>query len=162
MFFVTTQELEDRWPDYTPKQREDAICKEHHTVFLMQIGDDLKRSGKPHDGRAPDYDDWDLNGDLLFWNDPLQCSYELSSMGIRVSPESMDRQLTMAGCDDRRTLPFHKAVLNGELPYTIGGGIGQSRLCMLLIGTAHIGEVQVSLWDEATRKTCEDAGVMLL
>ena len=162
VYFVTTQELEDRWPDYTPKQREDAICKEHHTVFLMQIGDDLHRSGKPHDGRAPDYDDWDLNGDLLFWNDPLQCSYELSSMGIRVSPESMDRQLTMAGCDDRRSLPFHKAVLAGELPYTIGGGIGQSRLCMLLLGSVHIGEVQASVWDKATREACAKAGIPLL
>ena len=124
----------------------------------MKIGAPLK-SGKPHDGRAPDYDDWDLNGDLLFWNEPLQCSYELSSMGIRVSPESMDRQLTMAGCDDRRTLPFHKAVLSGELPYTIGGGIGQSRLCMLLLGSAHIGEVQASVWDEATRAACAKAGI---
>ena len=105
---------------------------------------------------------WDLNGDLLFWNEPLQCSYELSSMGIRVSPESMDRQLTAAGCDDRRTLPFHKAVLNGELPYTIGGGIGQSRLCMLLLGSAHIGEVQASVWDAATREACEKAGIPLL
>ena len=161
VIFITTQELEDKYPDLTPKERENAFVKENGTTFLMKIGAPLK-SGKPHDGRAPDYDDWDLNGDLLFWNDPLQCSYELSSMGIRVSPESMDKQLTMAGCDDRRALPFHKAVLNGELPYSIGGGIGQSRLCMLLIGTAHIGEVQVSLWDEATRKTCEDAGVMLL
>ena len=110
----------------------------------------------------PDYDDWDLNGDLLFWNEPLQCSYELSSMGIRVSPESMDRQLTAAGCDDRRELPFHKAVLNGELPYTIGGGIGQSRLCMLLLGSAHIGEVQASVWDSATREACEKAGIPLL
>ncbi len=131
--FITTQELEDKYPDLTPKERENAIVKENGTTFLMKIGAPLK-SGKPHDGRAPDYDDWDLNGDLLFWNDPLQCSYELSSMGIRVSPESMDKQLTMAGCDDRRVLPFHKAVLNGELPYTIGGGIGQSRLCMLLLG----------------------------
>ena len=127
----------------------------------MKIGAPLK-SGKPHDGRAPDYDDWDLNGDLLFWNEPLQCSYELSSMGIRVSPESMDRQLTMAGCDDRRALPFHKAVLSGELPYTIGGGIGQSRLCMLLLGSAHIGEVQVSTWDDETIETCRDAGIILL
>ena len=127
----------------------------------MKIGAPLK-SGKPHDGRAPDYDDWDLNGDLLFWNDPLQCSYELSSMGIRVSPESMDKQLTMAGCDDRRALPFHKAVLNGELPYSIGGGIGQSRLCMLLLGSVHIGEVQASVWDEATRETCAKAGIPLL
>ena len=123
--FITTQELEDQYPDLTPKERENAFVKEHGTTFLMKIGAPLK-SGKPHDGRAPDYDDWDLNGDLLFWNDPLQCSYELSSMGIRVSPESMDKQLTMAGCDDRRALPFHKAVLNGELPYSIGGGIGQS------------------------------------
>ena len=161
VFFITTQELEDLYPDLTPKQREDEILKENGTTFLMKIGAPLK-SGKPHDGRAPDYDDWDLNGDLLFWNEPLQCSYELSSMGIRVSPESMDRQLTMAGCDDRRTLPFHKAVLNGELPYTIGGGIGQSRLCMLLLGSAHIGEVQASVWDEATRAACAKAGIPLL
>ena len=159
--FITTQELEDKYPDLTPKERENAFVKENGTTFLMKIGAPLK-SGKPHDGRAPDYDDWDLNGDLLFWNEPLQCSYELSSMGIRVSPESMDRQLTMAGCDDRRTLPFHKAVLNGELPYTIGGGIGQSRLCMLLLGSAHIGEVQASVWDEATRAACAKAGIPLL
>ena len=159
--FVTTQELEDKYPDLTPKERENAIVKENGTTFLMKIGAPLK-SGKPHDGRAPDYDDWDLNGDLLFWNEPLQCSYELSSMGIRVSPESMDRQLTAAGCDDRRELPFHKAVLNGELPYTIGGGIGQSRLCMLLLGSAHIGEVQASVWDEATRTACAKAGIPLL
>ena len=161
VFFITTQELEDKYPDLTPKERENAIVKENGTTFLMKIGAPLK-SGKPHDGRAPDYDDWDLNGDLLFWNEPLQCSYELSSMGIRVSPESMDKQLTMAGCDDRRVLPFHKAVLNGELPYTIGGGIGQSRLCMLLLGSAHIGEVQASVWDEATREACAKAGIPLL
>ena len=161
VYFITTQELEDKYPDLTPKERENAFVKENGTTFLMKIGAPLK-SGKPHDGRAPDYDDWDLNGDLLFWNEPLQCSYELSSMGIRVSPESMDRQLTMAGCDDRRTLPFHKAVLNGELPYTIGGGIGQSRLCMLLLGSAHIGEVQASVWDEATRAACAKAGIPLL
>ena len=159
--FITTQELEDKYPDLTPKERENAIVKENGTTFLMKIGAPLK-SGKPHDGRAPDYDDWDLNGDLLFWNEPLQCSYELSSMGIRVSPESMDRQLTAAGCDDRRKLPFHKAVLNGELPYTIGGGIGQSRLCMLLLGSAHIGEVQASVWDNTTREACEKAGIPLL
>ena len=159
--FITTQELEDKYPDLTPKERENAFVKENGTTFLMKIGAPLK-SGKPHDGRAPDYDDWDLNGDLLFWNNPLQCSYELSSMGIRVSPESMDKQLTMAGCDDRRTLPFHKAVLSGELPYTIGGGIGQSRLCMLLLGSAHIGEVQASVWDEATREACQKAGIPLL
>ena len=161
VYFITTQELEDQYPDLTPKERENAFVKEHGTTFLMKIGAPLK-SGKPHDGRAPDYDDWDLNGDLLFWNDPLQCSYELSSMGIRVSPESMDKQLTMAGCDDRRALPFHKAVLNGELPYSIGGGIGQSRLCMLLLGSAHIGEVQASVWDAATREACAKAGIPLL
>ena len=159
--FITTQELEDQYPDLTPKERENAFVQEHGTTFLMKIGAPLK-SGKPHDGRAPDYDDWDLNGALLFWNDPLQCSYELSSMGIRVSPESMDKQLTMAGCDDRRALPFHKAVLNGELPYSIGGGIGQSRLCMLLLGSAHIGEVQASVWDAATREACAKAGIPLL
>ena len=159
--FVTSQELEDLYPDFTAKERENAFVREHPVSFLIGIGGKL-RSGKPHDGRAPDYDDWDLNGDLLFWNDPLQCSYELSSMGIRVSPESMDRQLTMAGCDDRRALPFHKAVLNGELPYSIGGGIGQSRLCMLLLGSAHIGEVQASVWDEATRAACAKAGIPLL
>ena len=159
--FVTKQELEDKYPDLTPKERENAFVKENGTTFLMKIGAPL-RSGKPHDGRAPDYDDWDLNGDLLFWNDPLQCSYELSSMGIRVSPERMARQLTMAGCDDRRALPFQKAVLAGELPYTIGGGIGQSRLCMLLLGSVHIGEVQASVWDKATREACAKAGIPLL
>ena len=161
VFFITTQELEDKYPDLTPKERENAFVKENGTTFLMKIGAPLK-SGKPHDGRAPDYDDWDLNGDLLFWNEPLQCSYELSSMGIRVSPESMDKQLTMAGCDERRSLPFHKAVLAGELPYTIGGGIGQSRLCMLLLGSVHIGEVQASVWDKATREACAKAGILLL
>ena len=162
VYFVSTQELEDRWPDLTPKQREDAICREHHTVFLMQIGGALKRSGKPHDGRAPDYDDWSLNGDILFWNPVLERSFEISSMGIRVDEASMDSQLRIRGCDDRRALPFHKLLLSGELPLTIGGGIGQSRLCMLMIGTCHIGEVQVSLWDKDTVDTCEKAGVMLL
>ena len=161
VFFITTQELEDLYPDLTPKQREDEICKKKGVVFLMQIGKILK-SGIKHDGRAPDYDDWELNGDILYWNEVLGRAFEISSMGIRVDPKSLDSQLTIAGCDDRRALPFHKMLLNGELPLTMGGGIGQSRLCMLLIGTAHIGEVQVSLWDEATRKTCEDAGVTLL
>ena len=159
--FVTGQELEDRWPDMTSKEREHAIAKECGTVFLMKIGRKQK-SGKPHDGRAPDYDDWDLNGDILFWNEVLQSSIEISSMGIRVSPESLDRQLTEAGCDDRRELPFHKMLLNNELPLTMGGGVGQSRLCMLMIGTCHIGEVQSSLWDEETKKTCQDAGILLL
>ncbi|MCI6586429.1 MAG: aspartate--ammonia ligase [Oscillibacter sp.] len=162
VYFVTTQELEDRWPDYTPKQREDAICKEHHTVFLMQIGDDLHRSGKPHDGRAPDYDDWALNGDILMYNPVLDRSFEISSMGIRVDEVSMDYQLHKRGCDDRRELPFHKMLLAGELPLTIGGGIGQSRLCMLMIGTCHIGEVQASLWDTETLDACAKAGVMIL
>ena len=161
VFFITTQELEDLYPDLTPKQREDEICKKKGVVFLMQIGKILK-SGIKHDGRAPDYDDWELNGDILYWNEVLGHAFEISSMGIRVDPKSLDSQLTIADCDDRRALPFHKMLLNGELPLTMGGGIGQSRLCMLLIGTAHIGEVQVSLWDEATRKTCEGAGVMLL
>ena len=161
VFFITTQELEDLYPDLTPKQREDEICKKKGVVFLMQIGKILK-SGIKHDGRAPDYDDWELNGDILYWNEVLGRAFEISSMGSRVDPKSLDSPLTIAGCDDRRALPFHKMLLNGELPLTMGGGIGQSRLCMLLIGTAHIGEVQVSLWDEATRKTCEDAGVMLL
>lgn len=159
--FITTQELEDLYPALTPKQREDAYVKAHGTTFLMQIGKPLK-SGLPHDGRAPDYDDWDLNGDILFWNDTLQCSYELSSMGIRVSPESLDRQLNAAGCNDRRSLPFHKALLAGELPYSIGGGIGQSRLCMLLLGSCHIGEVQASVWDKATKEACAKAGIELL
>ena len=161
VFFITTQELEDKYPDLTPKQREDAICREHGTVFLMQIGLTL-HSGIKHDGRAPDYDDWTLNGDLLFWNDVLGRAFEISSMGIRVSPESLDHQLTVSGCDDRRELPFHKMLLAGELPLTMGGGIGQSRLCMLMIGTAHIGEVQVSLWDDDTLKACADAGILLL
>ncbi len=159
--FITTQELEDLYPDLTPKERENTFLREHHTVFLMKIGGKLK-SGQPHDGRAPDYDDWELNGDLLFWNRTLERAFEVSSMGIRVSPESLDRQLTLAGCEERRDLPFHKALLNGELPYTIGGGIGQSRLCMLLLGSAHIGEVQCSVWDNETKRICAEAGIPLL
>ena len=159
--FITSQELEDLWPELTPKERENAFVKEHKTVFIQQIGGKL-RSGKPHDGRAPDYDDWDLNGDLLFWHEPLGLALEISSMGIRVNPESLDRQLTLAGCDARRELPFHQMLLNGELPLTIGGGIGQSRLCMLLLGKAHIGEVQASLWDEETKRLCKEAGIVLL
>ena len=159
---ITTQELEDMFPDIpVPSDRENAFLEKHGTVLLTQIGGKLK-SGKPHDGRAPDYDDWALNGDILFWNPVLGRAFEISSMGVRVDPESMDRQLTLAGCDDRRALPFHKMLLNGELPLTIGGGIGQSRLCMLMIGCAHIGEVQSSLWDEETLRVCREAGVMLL
>ena len=161
VFFLTTQELEDMYPALTPKEREDAICREHGVVFLMQIGKTL-RSGIKHDGRAPDYDDWELNGDILYWNDVLGRAFEISSMGIRVDEESLDRQLTLAGCDNRRDLPFHRMLLGGELPLTMGGGIGQSRLCMLLIGTAHIGEVQVSLWDRETQSVCEEKGILLL
>ena len=161
VYFITTQELEDRYPDLTPNERETAICREHHTVFLMQIGKTLK-SGKKHDGRAPDYDDWDLNGDILMWNPVLERSFEISSMGIRVDEESLDRQLTLADCNERRELPFHKMLLNGELPLTMGGGIGQSRLCMLMLGTCHIGEVQASLWDKETIEACEKAGITLL
>ena len=159
--FLTTQELEDRWPEKTPKEREDAICREHHTVFLMQIGGKL-RSGEKHDGRAPDYDDWALNGDILMWNPVLEKAFEISSMGIRVDEESLARQLKLAGCEERAELPFHKMLLNGKLPLTMGGGIGQSRLCMLMIGTCHIGEVQASLWDEETLRGCEAAGITLL
>ena len=162
VYFITTQELEDRFPDLTPSERETEICRKHHTVFLMQIGDDLKRSGKPHDGRAPDYDDWSLNGDIIMYNPVLDSAFEISSMGIRVDEASMDYQLHKRGCDDRRELPFHKMLLSGQLPLTIGGGIGQSRLCMLMIGTCHIGEVQASLWDEATVDGCAAHGVMLL
>ena len=161
VFFITAQKLEDMYPQLTPKEREGIITKKHKTVFIQQIGGKLK-SGKPHDGRAPDYDDWSLNGDLLFWHEPLQCALEISSMGIRVDPESLDKQLSLAGCDSRRELPFHKMLLNGELPLTIGGGIGQSRLCMLLLGKAHIGEVQASLWDEETKRLCKEAGIVLL
>ena len=161
MFAITTQELEDMYPDLTPKEREDAITKKHGTVLLMQIGGKLK-NGKPHDGRAPDYDDWELNGDILFYNELLGRAFEISSMGIRVDEDSLDRQLTERGCDDRRELPFHKALLNGELPLTIGGGIGQSRLCMLMMGCAHIGEVQSSIWDKDTIDGCKKAGIKLL
>lgn len=159
--FITTQELEDRYPHLPPKAREDAYLKEVKTAFIMQIGGKL-RSGVRHDGRAPDYDDWSLNGDIVFWSDVLGRAFEVSSMGIRVDPAAMDAQLREAGCDARRELPFHKMVLDGTLPLTMGGGIGQSRLSMLLLGKAHIGEVQVSLWDEETKTACEAAGVALL
>lgn len=159
--FITTQELEDRYPNLSPKEREEVYVKEHKTVFLMQIGDLLK-SQIPHDGRAPDYDDWQLNGDILFYSEILDCVLEVSSMGIRVDAKSLDSQLKKSGCDDRRELPFHRLLLDGRLPLTIGGGIGQSRLCMLLLEKVHIGEVQVSLWDEETRKHCKEAHVTLL
>ena len=159
--FITSQELEDLYPDLTSKERENALLKEHKTAFIMQIGDRLQ-SGKPHDNRAPDYDDWQLNGDILFWDDILGCAMEISSMGIRVDEKSLDEQLTKANANERRTLPFHKALLAGQLPLTMGGGIGQSRLSMLLLGKAHIGEVQVSLWDDDTKRACKENGIVLL
>ena len=159
--FITTQELEDRYPELTPKERENAITRECGTVFLMQIGGKL-RSGQPHDGRAPDYDDWTLNGDLLVYNRVLGTAFELSSMGIRVDEDALLRQLDAAGCPDRAKLPFQKAIINEELPYTIGGGIGQSRICMFFLRKAHIGEVQSSLWPEAIAKECEKNGIQLL
>jgi len=161
IFFVTTQELEDMYPDKTPEEREDLITKEKGAVFIMKIGDVLK-SGEKHGGRAPDYDDWELNGDIILWDEVLDRAVELSSMGIRVDAEAMDRQLTKAGCDDRRQLAFHKAILEDRLPYTIGGGIGQSRLCMFFLRKAHIGEVQVSVWPEEMIKICEENNIYLL
>jgi len=159
--FVTTQQLEDMYPDKTPKERENIFVREHRSVFIMQIGDVLK-SGVKHDGRAPDYDDWALNGDIMFWGDTLDCAVEISSMGIRVDEASMDSQLTKAGCGNRRSLPFHKMLLDGKLPLTMGGGIGQSRLCMLLLKKAHIGEVQVSVWNEKMTAECRAAGINIL
>lgn len=159
--FVTSQQLEDAYPELTPKQRENAYLREHKTAFIIGIGGAL-RSGQKHDGRAPDYDDWNLNGDIMFWEDVLGCAMEVSSMGIRVDPASLDRQLSVSGCNERRELPYHKMLLAGELPLTIGGGIGQSRLSMLLLGKAHIGEVQASIWDEYTEKVCSETGVTLL
>ena len=159
--FVTTQELEDMYPSLSSSERENEYVKEHKTAFIMQIGGAL-RSGKPHDGRAPDYDDWQLNGDIFFWDDVRKCGVEISSMGIRVDAQSLDKQLKIAGCDNRREFAFHKMLLEDKLPLTIGGGIGQSRLCMLMLGCAHIGEVQSSIWDERTVRECEKAGITLL
>lgn len=159
--FVTTQELEDRYPEFTPKQRETAYARQHNTLCILQIGDTL-RSGEKHDGRAPDYDDWMLNADIMFYNPVMDSAIEISSMGIRVDSEALQRQLKKAGCEERGKLPFHKQLLEGALPLTIGGGIGQSRLSMLILGKAHIGEVQVSIWDNETRRICEEAGVQLL
>ena len=161
IFFITSQELEDMYPTLTGKERENAIVKEKGSVFLMQIGG-LLRSGKIHDGRAPDYDDWSLNGDILVYNPMLDSSLELSSMGIRVDKESLMHQLTVRGCLERTELPFHKALLNDELPFTIGGGIGQSRMCMLFLRKAHIGEVQSSIWPAEMVKECEEKGIHLL
>ena len=161
VFFITTQELENLYPNLTPKERENAIVKEHSTVFLMQVGDVLT-SGERHDGRAPDYDDWTLNGDLLYYFEPLDCALEIMSMGIRVDEEALESQLKKANAEDRKNLPFHKKLLAGELPLTMGGGIGQSRLCMLLLQKAHIGEVQVSLWPDEMRKICEEHKMHIL
>jgi len=159
--FITTQELEDMYPELDDHGRENAYVREHHTACIMQIGGKL-RSGKPHGGRAPDYDDWNLNCDIFFWNEVLGQALEISSMGIRVDAQALDRQLTLANCDNRRELPFHKMLLANELPLTIGGGIGQSRLCMLMMHCAHIGEVQSSVWDDQTVAVCEQHGVRLL
>ena len=159
--FLTSQQPEDEYPTLTPKQREDAAAKKYGAIFISQIGGKL-RSGKPHDGRAPDYDDWELNGDILVWYPVLDRAVELSSMGIRVSPESLARQLELAGCPERAQLEFHRALLAGELPYTIGGGIGQSRVCMVLLEKAHVGEVQVSVWPQEMISTCDANGIHLL
>lgn len=159
--FITTQELEDMYPDKTAKERENLIAKEKGAVFLSRIGGVL-RSGERHDGRAPDYDDWDLNGDILVYYPVLDMALELSSMGIRVDEESLARQLMIAGCEDRAELPFQKSVLNGELPYTIGGGIGQSRICMFFLQRAHIGEVQSSIWPEEVHRLAKENGVNIL
>ena len=159
--FVTTQVLEDMYPEMTAHERENAFVKEHKTACILQIGGKLK-SGKPHDGRAPDYDDWSLNCDIMFWDEILDRALEISSMGIRVDAKTLENQLTIAGCEERKELPFHKMLLNHQLPLTIGGGIGQSRMCMLMMGCAHIGEVQSSIWDQETITACEAAGIRLL
>jgi len=161
IYFITTQELEDKYPDLSTKEREDAICKEHGAVFLMKIGGLLK-SGEKHDGRSPDYDDWNLNGDILFWYPLFNKAVELSSMGIRVDEESLDHQLRVSGNDYRRKFEFHKLLLEGKLPYTIGGGIGQSRICMVFLNKAHIGEVQASIWDEKNLRICKENNIRLL
>lgn len=159
--FITSQELLDMYPKLNQKEREDAIVREKGAVFIMQIGKELT-NGQKHDGRSPDYDDWNLNGDILFYNPVLDNAIELSSMGIRVDEESLDRQLKLSGCDDRREFDYHKALLNGELPYTIGGGIGQSRICMYFLNKAHIGEVQVGIWPNEMIEKCSKNGIDLL
>ena len=159
--FFTSQELEDRYPNLTPTERETAMCKEYGCIFVMGVGKKLK-SGIKHDGRAPDYDDWDLNGDILFWFEPLKCALEISSMGIRVDEDALVRQLEAENCLERLKLPYHKQILNKELPYTIGGGIGQSRLCMLLLKKAHVGEVQASIWPQEMIDECEKHNIHLL
>ncbi|MBQ2932529.1 MAG: aspartate--ammonia ligase [Clostridia bacterium] len=159
--FITSQALEDMYPNLTPKQREHAIAKKHGAVFLMQIGGVLE-SGQRHDGRAPDYDDWELNGDMIFYDDILDIPFEVSSMGVRVSEESLKKQLKLANCEERANLPYHRDLLAGRLPYTIGGGIGQSRICMYLLHKAHIGEVQASVWPAEMIEECDEFGIKLL
>ena len=159
--FITTQELLDMYPNLTAKEREDAIVREKKAVFLMQIGKVLS-NGEKHDGRSPDYDDWDLNGDILFYNPVLDNAIELSSMGIRVDEKALERQLKAADCEDRKELDYHKALLEGKLPYTIGGGIGQSRICMFFLNKAHIGEVQVGIWPQEMVEECAKSGIELL
>lgn len=159
--FITSQELEDKYPGLTPKEREDAIAKEFGAVFISQIGKALK-SGEKHDGRSPDYDDWELNGDILFWYPILDRAVELSSMGIRVDEEALIRQLELSGCQDRKELEYHTMLINKMLPYTIGGGIGQSRICMFFLRKAHIGEVQAALWPQEMIEECEKENILLL
>ncbi len=159
--FISSEELRQMYPALSPKERENEICRERGSVFIMGIGHKLG-DGKPHDGRAPDYDDWSLNGDILVWNEVLGCAFELSSMGIRVSEKTLKEQLDLAGCPERAELKFHKTLLAGQLPYTIGGGIGQSRLCMLMLKRTHIGEVQASVWPDSTVDSCAKHGITLL
>lgn len=161
IFFISAQELEDRWPNETPKNREHLIAKEHRAVFIYQIGHKL-RSGIPHDLRSPDYDDWNLNGDIIFWNPALEESIELSSMGIRVDENSLIKQLELTNTTDKLEMDYHKKLINKELPYTIGGGIGQSRICMFFLQAKHIGQVQASVWSEDEIKKCEEKGIFLL
>ncbi len=161
IYFITGQELEDLYPHLAPKQREDAIAKEKKAVFILKIGN-VQKSGRKHDGRAPDYDDWDLNGDIILWNEILQCAFEISSMGIRVDEESLLRQLEIAGETDRLKMEFHRKIMNCELPYSIGGGIGQSRLCMYFLRKAHIGEVQSAIWPERMMEECAENKIYLL
>ena len=161
IFFITSEELAEMYPGYTSKEREDKIAKLKGAVFIMGIGHEMS-NGERHDGRAPDYDDWNLNGDIIVWYPLLNRSLELSSMGIRVDKETLLTQLEISGCEDRAELPFQKAVINGQLPYTVGGGIGQSRLCMFYLRKAHIGEVQCSIWPEDMREEAEYRGIKLL
>ena len=161
IYFTTSEELEKRWPDKSRKERENLIAREHGAVFIEKIGWPLA-DGLPHDGRSPDYDDWDLNGDILFYFEPLDMALEISSMGIRVSPESMKKQLAHANCEYRLSLPYHRDLMDGKLPFTIGGGIGQSRLCMLLLGRVHVGEVQASVWPDEMREACKAHNITLL